>query len=532
MPDGAVLLADRWFPTPGFGWPADRVDPHAVRAAHHRPARTAVRRARLPGRDPELPGDVRVRGRVGSRPPRAGRRPCHARVGGGAAVVRRPPRHVGRELPRHDAVGDRAGRAGLRQGARPPGHRVELPRRHRVPGRLLRARDGADLAPPDRAPGARLARRAARPAAGRPGARRPPPTCCPSGSATWRPSGGRRPPTRTGSSTAPPGTRGGTAIDFGRRLEKVPPASLIGGWYDLFLPAQVADYEALRARRPPGPPHHRARGPTPAPACSPRRSATAPSGSTSSSVSGPATSRGRPCASSSWGRAPGRSSPCGRRRGRRSGGTSGAGARSTRRHRPRAAPDRYHYNPHDPTPAVGGPSLNIVTAGRKDQRRREHRHDVLTYTSPVLTEDLTVIGPLTATLYLRSSLEHTDFFVRLCDVSEKGRSVNLSDGIVRLVPGSVHKEDDGVFKLDDRHVADGQHVPGRPPDPPPGLERRPPAVLPQPRHAASRWPRAPPCARPTRRSSTTPPARRPSRCPSCGCCRRPLETADGLGPLG
>jgi putative CocE/NonD family hydrolase len=72
----------------------------------------------------------------------------------------------------------------------------------------------------------------------------------------------------------------------------------------------------------------------------------------------------------------------------------------------------------------------------------------LTYTSPVLTDDLTVIGPLTAELYLRSSLEHTDFFVRLCDVSEKGRSFNISDGIVRLEPGSVHREEDGVFRLE------------------------------------------------------------------------------------
>ena len=144
-----------------------------------------------------------------------------------------------------------------------------------------------------------------------------------------------------------------------------------------------------------------------------------------------------------------------------------------------SAPDRYHYNPHDPTPAVGGPALNMGTAGRKDQRRREHRHDVLTYTSPVLREDLTVIGPLTATLYVRSSLEHTDFFVRLCDVNEKGRSVNLSDGIVRLAPGSVARTTTASFRLEIDDVADGQHVPGRPPHPPPGLERRPPAVLPQ-----------------------------------------------------
>jgi putative CocE/NonD family hydrolase len=72
----------------------------------------------------------------------------------------------------------------------------------------------------------------------------------------------------------------------------------------------------------------------------------------------------------------------------------------------------------------------------------------LTYTSPVLSEDLTVVGPLSATLFLRSSLEHTDFFIRLCDVTPKGRSYNLSDGIVRLTPGSVEKEDDGTFRLE------------------------------------------------------------------------------------
>jgi len=114
------------------------------------------------------------------------------------------------------------------------------------------------------------------------------------------------------------------------------------------------------------------------------------------------------------------------------------------------AADRYRFDPNDPTPAVGGPSLNVTTAGRKDQRRREQRQDVLTYTSPVLTQDLTVIGPLTATLYVRSSLEHTDFFVRLCDVSAKGKSSNLSDGIVRLAPGSpeVEMREDGVCRLE------------------------------------------------------------------------------------
>jgi uncharacterized protein len=48
---------------------------------------------------------------------------------------------------------------------------------------------------------------------------------------------------------------------------------------------------------------------------------------------------------------------------------------------------------------------------------------------------------------MSSSSEHTDFVVRLCDVSPKGKSTNLSDGIVRLTPGAVKKKKDGTFEL-------------------------------------------------------------------------------------
>ena len=244
-----------------------------------------------------------------------------------------------------------------------------------------------------------------------------------------------------------PGDPWWDGIDFGRRLGKVPPASLVGGWYDLFLPAQVADYEALRAagrsaRLTIGPWTHASPGlfaetvrdgPEWFEEQLGQRQGHEPRAPVRVYVMGSRTWQ----EFSLW-------PPAGEAQqwylGRWGTLDTTPPAES--------GPDRFHYNPHDPTPAVGGPSLNFVTVGRKDQRRREHRHDVLTYTSPVLSEDLTVIGPLTATLYLRSSLEHTDFFVRLCDVSEKGRSVNLSDGIVRLAPGSVHKEDDGVFGLD------------------------------------------------------------------------------------
>ncbi len=236
-------------------------------------------------------------------------------------------------------------------------------------------------------------------------------------------------------------------VDFGRRLEKVPPSSVVAGWYDLFLPAQVDDYEALRragrtARLTIGPWTHA----SPGLFAETVRDGPEWFGEQLGEV-GHASER-----------APVRVYVMGSRTWQEfsiwppSGETQQWyldrwGVLSTEPPS-ESAPDRYHYNPHDPTPAVGGAALNLGTAGRKDQRRREHRRDVLTYTGAVLREDVTVIGPLTATLYVRSSNEHTDFFVRLCDVNEKGKSVNLSDGIVRLRPGSPVPGSDGVSRLE------------------------------------------------------------------------------------
>jgi putative CocE/NonD family hydrolase len=111
------------------------------------------------------------------------------------------------------------------------------------------------------------------------------------------------------------------------------------------------------------------------------------------------------------------------------------------------APDRFRYDPADPTPSAGGPALLWKSAGRKDQQPREDRADVVSYSSPVLTDDVTVIGPISVQIHLRSSLDYTDVFVRLCDVSSQGRSTNLSDGIVRLSPDNVTKDDDSIFRV-------------------------------------------------------------------------------------
>lgn len=111
-----------------------------------------------------------------------------------------------------------------------------------------------------------------------------------------------------------------------------------------------------------------------------------------------------------------------------------------------ATPDRYRYDPAQPTPAVGGSSLSR-NAGAKDNRAVEARPDVLVYTSAALERELEIVGPVSAELYVTSSLEHTDFFARLCDVDPRGRSVNISDGLTRLAPGRAEAGADGVWRV-------------------------------------------------------------------------------------
>jgi putative CocE/NonD family hydrolase len=113
---------------------------------------------------------------------------------------------------------------------------------------------------------------------------------------------------------------------------------------------------------------------------------------------------------------------------------------------PESEPDRYRYDPADPTPNVGGAGMGRVT-GPKDNRALEARPDVLTYTSSPLDRDMEVIGPVSAELLVRSSLEHADFFARLCDVDPSGKSKNVCDGLLRLVPGRPAPEPDGCLKI-------------------------------------------------------------------------------------
>lgn len=113
---------------------------------------------------------------------------------------------------------------------------------------------------------------------------------------------------------------------------------------------------------------------------------------------------------------------------------------------PDSQPDRYRYDPSDPTPAVGGAMYNDG-AGPVDNSALEARDDVLSYTTPPLDRDIDVIGPVQLELYIRSNREHTDFFGRLCDVHPDGRSINVCDGILRLDPDTGERLPDGSRRI-------------------------------------------------------------------------------------
>jgi predicted acyl esterase len=97
--------------------------------------------------------------------------------------------------------------------------------------------------------------------------------------------------------------------------------------------------------------------------------------------------------------------------------------------------DTFTYDPKDPVPTAGGSICcepAIFPPGPLDQRSVEKRDDVLVYTSPALTEDLEVTGPVRTVLYVSTSANDTDFTAKLVDVQPDGRPLLVTDGIQRL----------------------------------------------------------------------------------------------------
>ncbi len=94
--------------------------------------------------------------------------------------------------------------------------------------------------------------------------------------------------------------------------------------------------------------------------------------------------------------------------------------------------DQFLYAPWDPVPSIGGHSCCAWTSGPQgqfDQSAVEQRSDVLVYSSPVLTQPIEITGPISVSLYARSSARSTDFTAKLVDVFPDGSAINLNNGI-------------------------------------------------------------------------------------------------------
>jgi putative CocE/NonD family hydrolase len=236
---------------------------------------------------------------------------------------------------------------------------------------------------------------------------------------------------------ADPGDDFWAAADHrGGRATLTTPVSMVTGWYDLFLPGQLADFTALAAagrstRITIGPWSH----------------------------ADPAALRAAVADSASWlaGHLKGETSELHQSPVRLYLQHAGrwldfpqwppADAQATRIHLQPAGglrwdapdsgePDSFVFDPADPTPSVGGPLLG-GKAKQRDNRKVEARPDVLTFTGDRLERHLDLAGEVAATIYLRTEPGHADLFVRLCDVDPAGASRNVCDGILRLRPGGA-----------------------------------------------------------------------------------------------
>jgi putative CocE/NonD family hydrolase len=99
-------------------------------------------------------------------------------------------------------------------------------------------------------------------------------------------------------------------------------------------------------------------------------------------------------------------------------------------------PDTYVYDPRDPVPTAGGPTLLpghelSFRLGPRDQSDVERRTDVLVYTSEPLPRDLEVTGRVELVLHAASSAPDTDWTAKLVDVRSDGKPLGVVDGILR-----------------------------------------------------------------------------------------------------
>jgi len=113
----------------------------------------------------------------------------------------------------------------------------------------------------------------------------------------------------------------------------------------------------------------------------------------------------------------------------------------------------YAFDPSNPVPTIGGALTSgapVFEGGAFDQREDERffgtrnpgvplaaRNDIVVFETPLLEEDMAVVGPVIVRLWISSDAPDTDFTAKLIDVCPpnsdypEGFAMNLTDGIFR-----------------------------------------------------------------------------------------------------
>ncbi|MQG37389.1 MAG: CocE/NonD family hydrolase [SAR202 cluster bacterium] len=113
--------------------------------------------------------------------------------------------------------------------------------------------------------------------------------------------------------------------------------------------------------------------------------------------------------------------------------------------------DSFIYDPANPVPSLGSQYQTYDFCGPHDRSHIQRRPDVLTFTTDVLTEDMEITGPISATIWASSDAKDTDFTATLTDLEPDGKAIALCEGIVRarfrngtenpemMVPGEIYQ---------------------------------------------------------------------------------------------
>jgi len=98
--------------------------------------------------------------------------------------------------------------------------------------------------------------------------------------------------------------------------------------------------------------------------------------------------------------------------------------------------DQYTYDPDNPVPFPLGDADNPIL----DQRVVERRDDVLVYTTPILKNNVNVVGQIRAKIFASSSAVDTDFVAKLVDVYPNDMAIWLQIGIIRARYRTSYKQ--------------------------------------------------------------------------------------------